>query len=332
MSIKKLLNGICIIAAIAMSAAEPVSAMYECTKTDYITRCDSLDRDDDGLIYIKYVTNIPPGDWSRIGPYIYCDGSLEVYKTENLRHKAIAENYQSYVTNHKLSWDGERISTPDGAVFPFDSKGHTLAMLENGYIAEKDYTRGWRVMSIDGEYVLPDLYLQVIGLDWDSFLISNDSMSYSLIKLDHWIGVINTDIRTYINGYEIPCWVVDGYIVVTAEDLGGYGFDVNLGTHSLNIKRNSEYYNVNPVQCAPKQETGTLFSQIYPTDMTVSYDGEYDENGIVRYSSDKKIKSYAIDGYMLIRPEDLVGDGISCVYNNESRRLDITVESLASNY
>ncbi len=38
--------------------------------------------------------------------------------------------------------------------------------------------------------------------------------------------VYNTNIRAKINNTEIPCYAVDGYAVIAAEDLGSYGFDI----------------------------------------------------------------------------------------------------------
>jgi hypothetical protein len=125
---------------------------------------------------------------------------------------------------------------------------------------------------------------------------------------------LNTDIRTYINGVEIPCFSVDGRCVVTAEDLRGYGFDVvwNGESKSLDITRGKSAEFV-PVYGKEKGESGSFYADIYPTDITVSFNG-------------KALKAYAINGEMLIQPESLESSGISFVYDDNARALYITVE------
>jgi hypothetical protein len=56
-------------------------------------------------------------------------------------------------------------------------------------------------------------------------------------------SIVGTDIRTYINGYEVPTWAYNGTnpcAVIIAEDLKDYGFDVSWDgyTRTLEVKRN----------------------------------------------------------------------------------------------
>ena len=116
----------------------------------------------------------------------------------------------------------------------------------------------------------------------------------------------------------IPCKNINGYVVITAEQLGKLGFDVvwNNETRMLYITRNPEYrYITYDGTEEYVGEPGTHFSDIYVTDINVEFNG-------------KRINSYSIGGEMLIRPEDMAGDGISVEYNDDERMLYMSIDGL----
>ena len=174
----------------------------------------------------------------------------------------------------------------------------------------------YRVIDETGENVLGRGYDIIERLD-DETLIAKDGGELIAIKRINEPAVFNTDIRTEINGFEIPCFGVNDHVVVVAEYLGGYGFDVawDAETETLNITRNQDYYEVDPVEIPDKGEAGTVYDNIVPTDTKVYYNG-------------RRIGAYSINGRMLIMPKDLVTDGISCGYDNDKRLTSISVEGL----
>ena len=173
-----------------------------------------------------------------------------------------------------------------------------------------------QVIDETGENVLGRRYDIIERLD-DETLLAKDGGELIAIKRVDDPSVYNTDIRTEINGFEIPCFGVNDHVAVVAEYLGCYGFDVawDADAGTLNITRNHDYYEVNPVEIPDKGEAGTVYDSIVPTDTKVYYNGN-------------RINAYSINGRMLIMPKDLAGDGISCGYDNDKRLTSISVEGL----
>ena len=130
---------------------------------------------------------------------------------------------------------------------------------------------------------------------------------------------VYTDIKLNLNGVVIPCYNVDNYVVITAEDLGHYGFDVNWNNadRKLYISRNPEYTKMSEAEYADKTgEVGTHYADIYSTDIEVEFNGE-------------RVNSYSVNGEMLIKPEEaLVADGITFDYNDDERMLYMRVDGL----
>ena len=130
---------------------------------------------------------------------------------------------------------------------------------------------------------------------------------------------VYTDIKLNLNGVVIPCYNVDNYVVITAEDLGHYGFDVNWNNadRKLYISRNPEYTKMSEAEYADKTgEVGTYYADIYYTDIEVEFNGE-------------RVNSYSVNGEMLIKPEEaLVADGITFDYNDDERMLYMRVDGL----
>lgn len=115
-------------------------------------------------------------------------------------------------------------------------------------------------------------------------------------------SALYSDIDTYINHYPINAYSVDGKMVVVAEDLRDYGFNVEWreNTRSLHISRNTgvkKLYkkDVYDPQCA----SGTKYMDIYNSDIKVYY-------------NNTKLESFSLNGRTLIAINDLaslVGHG-----------------------
>lgn len=130
---------------------------------------------------------------------------------------------------------------------------------------------------------------------------------------------VYTDIKLNLNGIIIPCYNVDSYVVIPAEDLSHYGFDVNWNEESktLYINRNPEYYKITEKEYNnEKGISGTHYADIYDTDITVEFNG-------------RLIEAYSINGKMLIKPETaLISDGITFSYEDDEQMLYMKVEDL----
>lgn len=128
-----------------------------------------------------------------------------------------------------------------------------------------------------------------------------------------------TDIGTYINNYPISGYAVDGKIVVVAEDLRYYGFDVNWdpANRALHINRNNttQLYRKNIYKST--KATGSKFADIIPSDVKVDYNGS-------------PITGYALNGYMLIPINDFAACAGSDEWDNSTRSYKIWIDGINS--
>lgn len=233
--------------------------------------------------------------------YIGSDGAI-TYLTDDM--------------NYLLDYNGDIVT----------SLGKNNAACNNpsdGFIKVSSLNEGrYWLMDTEGNVILPvnpESYLRdVYILDNNEFVV-NDVGNIKILTAKGIIGeALNTDIKLSINGVTIPCKNINGYVVITAEQLGKFGFDVvwNNETRMLYITRNLEYrYITYDGTEEYVGEPGTHFSDIYGTDINVEFNG-------------KRINSYSIGGEMLIRPEDIAGDGISIEYNDAERMLYMNIDGL----
>ncbi|MCH5212346.1 MAG: hypothetical protein J1G06_04970 [Oscillospiraceae bacterium] len=129
--------------------------------------------------------------------------------------------------------------------------------------------------------------------------------------------VYNTAIKVKINNAEIPCYVIDGYAVIAAEDLGGYGFDVAWDSEKqrVTVTRNPEYYVINPVDTVKSENSG-VYTYTEDSDVQVLF-------------NNFAVQAYSIGGKMLIRPETaMIGSDINCEFDWNNCTLNITVAGL----
>ena len=125
---------------------------------------------------------------------------------------------------------------------------------------------------------------------------------------------VYTDITAYINEVRIPSYNIDGYVVVTVEDLAGYGFDVrwNGSERTLAVTFNGEKA-ISPASLPADsgKKPGTVaFSHVY-SDIRV-------------YVGGKQIKGYYINGYAYMRLEELSVYG-PCTWDPKGRTLKLNL-------
>lgn len=159
---------------------------------------------------------------------------------------------------------------------------------------------------------------------WDTQYTYKSNISYEIsnrTKSGAKIGnVLNTDVRTFVNGIEIPCFSINNRCVVVVEDLRSCGFSVEWNQYSKSLVISKSKYPVfNKMAIPYKQKTGSVFSPIYSTDINVYYINDNMEKS--------EITAHAINGYMLISPESIHDNGISFSYDNAYRRLDMTLNN-----
>ena len=142
---------------------------------------------------------------------------------------------------------------------------------------------------------------------------SISNFTVSAVKVGDKLGnVLNTDIKVYINNYQIPGYAVNNKMCVIMEDLANYGFDVKYDdrARTLTAVRNYEK-NITPIKniADNNKKIGSIaFSYVY-TDITV-------------YLYNKKINSFAINGSIVIYIDDLSDYG-AFTWNGKTRELNL---------
>ncbi|WFD11094.1 hypothetical protein [Tepidibacter hydrothermalis] len=122
--------------------------------------------------------------------------------------------------------------------------------------------------------------------------------------------VISTDIKAYINGYEIPSMNINGCTAIVVEDLRNYGFDIIWSPvdRSLVIKENSSK-KIKPISIKKNNNSkiGQKIGNVLYTD-------------IKTYIKDSEIQSFNIDGYTVIFMDELKEFG-DIRWNEEKREV-----------
>ena len=126
--------------------------------------------------------------------------------------------------------------------------------------------------------------------------------------------VLNTDIKTYINGERIPCYNINGKAVVIVGDLRSYGFDVlyNNTARSSTVTRNSNK-SFTPIQNISNNtaKVGTVAFSYLHTDIIAIVNG-------------KKVESFNVQGNLAIFFSAL-GDYGTFEWNNSTRSSKLTL-------
>ena len=124
--------------------------------------------------------------------------------------------------------------------------------------------------------------------------------------------VVYTDISTYINNVPIPSYAYDGGMVVIAEDLVNYGFDVTYNDNTRSLSITPALNKTSVVGMGTVYKNGRKLGQHYA-------DALYTD--IKTYFNGKEIPSYAINGYTMIKIESLSNPeyGIEFTWDDLSR-------------
>ncbi len=123
-----------------------------------------------------------------------------------------------------------------------------------------------------------------------------------------------TDIKTYLNGKEIPSINIGGETLISAEDMACYGFFV--------------WWDSNERTLRVQENTGVVddFNLVLP-DNTIPAGtaiGNYFETDIVTYLDVAPITAYNIGGRTYIHAEEMRNFGYQVVWNTEKWTLEIT--------
>jgi hypothetical protein len=153
----------------------------------------------------------------------------------------------------------------------------------------------------------------------------SSSSSVSIIKENPKIGIVATDIKTFINGNEVPTFYYNGDssgTVVIIEDLKNYGFDKvwDNERRTLTLTKNTQkevvpmkmdyYHNL---------KQGQFLYDIYNSDIEVSFKVSPDSEDIVP----KKV--YFLNGYTAISTDELINFG-TLSWDGESRKTTVIIE------
>lgn len=123
--------------------------------------------------------------------------------------------------------------------------------------------------------------------------------------VDH---VLATDIRAFINGYEIPAYNIGGRLGVVAEDLADYGFSVewNGEARTLAVYRSAgKAFQPATMPAREEKPIGTRLSPVLYTDIVTYLDGTV-------------VDSFNIDGRTILYFSELARYG-SYLYDNDVR-------------
>lgn len=131
-----------------------------------------------------------------------------------------------------------------------------------------------------------------------------------------------TNIIATINGYQLKSYNVDGYTYIVAEDLRYYGINVSFDGvgRTLGINRDYNITYINP----PVENLNYFELGARSVDRNLLY------TDIVTYVADNYVRSYNIDGYTIIRFEELGRFG-EVAYDNEKREISLTIDGLNKN-
>ena len=126
---------------------------------------------------------------------------------------------------------------------------------------------------------------------------------------------LHTDIVAYVNHYALPSYAVNGTSCIVAEDLRNFGFDVSWDgdSRSLTIIRN-EQLDIVEQYVSKNEKTGSFFADTLETDIQV-------------FAAERKLTSYAINGYTMIPIEELTMFG-EVYWVAEERAIKLWVEDL----
>ncbi len=157
-----------------------------------------------------------------------------------------------------------------------------------------------------------------------SLLIFTTMLSTYVFAEDIKIGtiinkVLSTDIKTYVNGYQIPSMNIDGSTAVVVENLRKYGFDVvwNPQKRTLTITTHIDK-EITPISVGhDNNEIGNKIADVIHTD-------------IKTYINGKEVPSFNINGYTAIQMKSLSDLG-TITWNKELREVHFVSNDTSTN-
>jgi len=142
-------------------------------------------------------------------------------------------------------------------------------------------------------YILSLLFVLLAGIVTIS-LVNKQKSDIKYIYENEKNVVYNTNKYVYVNNVPIPSYMIDKKVVIRAEDLREYGFDVFYDNEKnvMNIVRNETYYDIVP-HIFNKSGNKDIYANVL-------------ENNVLTYLNDKQIISYSVsDGSTMIPIEGL---------------------------
>ena len=116
--------------------------------------------------------------------------------------------------------------------------------------------------------------------------------------------VLATNIRAFIDGYEIPSYNISDRLGIVAEDLRGYGFDVVWNPEALTLSITKNQWGVtSPIETSTSGKKTNASIPVYSTNIVTYVDGE-------------EVESFNIGGYTIIYLRELERYG-TCMYDHD---------------
>ena len=139
-------------------------------------------------------------------------------------------------------------------------------------------------------------------------------LNVNALKVGDKLGnVLHTDIKVFIDGVQIMGYNIDGWTYIVAEDLCPYGFRVvwNAESRSLAITEDTPTGNVKFIPNNVNRVGSVAFPYVH-TDITAKING-------------RDVTSYNIQGYTVIKIDDLANEFGKILWDNENKELHISI-------
>lgn len=136
--------------------------------------------------------------------------------------------------------------------------------------------------------------------------------------------IYSTDIITYVDGLKIPSYSINGEMLIIAEDLSNYGFNVYYDNSVRTLFVNYVAKEPSGIKGVEKGKVGKIVGKYYESDIRVIFNG-------------RVASAYSLNGQMAIKAEEIGkidNDGryfkygfsdnlMKCVWNEKERKLNL---------
>ena len=177
-------------------------------------------------------------------------------------------------------------------------------------------------ISSSGDILVPMIFDYACSMNGDGYAIVKQDKQWKIIRIragykqngDVIGNVLNSDVKTYINGQRIPCYNIKNKAVVLLADLKNYGFDVQYvnKTRTSTVTRNKdkEFAPIKDIENNTKKPGTVAFSYLF-TDIVAVVNGKIAE-------------SYNVQGNLAIFFESLSDYG-TFTWDNKTRTSKLTL-------